>query len=321
MTRVRPRLALLRPFREADRSFLAAQLDDLFELVDPPGFDPAGLAQAMTGAEVVLAARMGADLLAGARDLRLVQTPGVGLEGLDLPAIKRAGAMVSNSHSNALYVAEHALGLTLDVVRRITRNDSALRRRAIDPTCRDHFGASLHGATVAVLGLGHVGAEVIRLLAPFRSRVLGVCRTHGRHRDLGVSIVDLEAALAEADVVVVALPLTPATKGLLDARALAGMKDRAVLVNVSRAEVVDRAALLARLGSGRLGGAALDVWWSSDMAQDAFDFLPFDNVVLSPHSAGSHRDFATHLPGVVDNLRAFALTGRPIDLVDLDAGY
>jgi len=322
MTLDRPRLAFLRPFGERDQADLRAHLGAEWALVEPAGYDEDSLAKAIGDVDAVLTASMSEALLARAPRLRFIQTPGAGIDGLDTAAIRRAGIVVANSHSNAPCVAEHTIAMVLDLIRKLSLND---RRMRLGSSAFDR-GTTLTDSTVAILGLGHIGAELVKLLAPFCARLIGVAQRPERHSALQASFpalgqAPLDEALAVADVVIVALPLTPATFGILSARALAKLKPGATLVSISRAEIIDKVALLESLRSGSLGGVGLDVWWSKDPVADAATFREFDNVLLSPHLAGVHRDFTTHLAGVVANLLAFA-RGEPIpNLVDLDRGY
>lgn len=316
----RPRLLFLRPFRDRDLAYLRARLEPEFELLIPPAFDDATLAPLIATADAALGGRLSPALLDAATRLKFLQNPGAGSEGLDLAALAARGVMVGNSHSNAPYVAETALGLALSLVRRIAVNDRCLRAGRLPAGDSAGLGHSLFGARVGLIGFGHVGGAILDLLAPFRVQASAWVRRPRAARP-GVTFASLAEVLAASEVIFASLPLTAATRGVLDREALAACRPGAVLVNVGRAEVIDRAALVDALAQGRPAGAALDVWWSADTLADAADFAAFDNVILSPHRAGTHGAFATHLPGAVDNLLAFARTGRPADLVDSTAGY
>ncbi len=132
-------------------------------------------------------------------------------------------------------------------------------------------------------------------------------------------MVSLQDVMARSDVVFVTVPATPETKGLIGRKALSLLKEGAYLINVARAGVVDMGALAETLGDGRLGGAAIDAWDEVGVGQPLF--AGFDNVILSPHRAGTHRDFSPHLAAVVDNLVRYAETGEVANRVDLQAGY
>ncbi|GIX48853.1 MAG: hypothetical protein KatS3mg131_3064 [Candidatus Tectimicrobiota bacterium] len=197
--------------------------------------------------------------------------------------------MCTNGGANAVAVAEHAIMLMLAVYRKLIAyhaNVAAGRWHQGLPRAADVF--ELAGKRVGLIGLGQIGEQVARRLRAFEARVLyydPVRRATAEERRLGVEYLPLEALLESADIVSLHVPLNAATRGLIDARALARMKPKAVLINTSRGAVVEEEALVAALQQGRLLGAGLDT-----LAQEPPDpghpLLKLPNVVLTPHSAG-----------------------------------
>jgi D-3-phosphoglycerate dehydrogenase len=177
-------------------------------------------------------------------------------------------------------------------------------------------GSGLAGRTLGVIGYGRIGREVGRLLEPWGMRVAVTQRTPVD--EPGVTYLPLDTLLAEADVVVVACPLTDETRGMLDARRLALMKPTAFLVNVARGAIVDQAALVSALRDGRLAGAGLDVVDPEPLPADD-PLLELPNVVGAPHSLGYTDDLVR---GCVEQVCAALLavaTGRvPDDVVNPD---
>src|SRR6185436_8648864 len=156
-------------------------------------------------------------------------------------------------------------------------------------------GEELFGRTLAVVGLGRIGRAVAARAKAFGMRVLAANRTvRAGERDVErvVGLGELGEVLREADFVVLGCALTPETRGLIDARALAAMKPNAVIVNVALGPVIDEAALFEALTKRRTGGAVIDTWWrypgnvQDDPASWPFRFDRLDNVILSPHMAG-----------------------------------
>lgn len=175
-----------------------------------------------------------------------------------------------------------------------------------------HFPVDeLAGSTVLVVGLGAIGREVARLAEAFGMRVLSVRRREG----------DLDELLPQADAVVVTLPLTRETRGLIDRRRIGLMKPGAVFVNVGRGAVVDEAALVGALRSGRLRGAALDVF-SEEPLPESSPFWELENVIVSPHTAAlSSRENERIVELFCDNLRRY-LAGEPLrSRIDTDLFY
>jgi phosphoglycerate dehydrogenase-like enzyme len=246
---------------------------------------------ALAGVDVVVPAmaRIGADAM-DAGQFRLIQQWGVGLEGVDLAAARARGIWVANVPSggmgNAESVAELAMLLILALLRRFPEAQAGVRAGLLGAP----LGRSLLGRTICLVGLGHVGSALARRLQPFGVALSGVGRrpddSHVAH--LGLTryhpMDALHAALAAADVVVLCLPVTPETRGLIDAAALAALQPSAYLVNVARGPLVDYAALREALAAGRLAGAGLDVFWQEPIPPD--DPLLAYNVIATPHVGG-----------------------------------
>ncbi|HEX7126309.1 MAG TPA: 2-hydroxyacid dehydrogenase [Thermodesulfobacteriota bacterium] len=317
-------------------SRLAAELGDPFRVVVPDGegaFTPDGLVPFAAQADVIVATGLASPTIEAARRCRLVQSWIAGVDRFDLEAMARAGLVLSAAHGNAVAVAEHALGLVLALGRHIVRGDRALRRGdwsvGFAAGAPPHAGVS--GRTVTVVGYGSIGRAFGRLAAGFGFRLIGVRRHPERSGADGgpVTIVGLDRldwALGQADVVVLALPKTRETVGLIDARRLAAMRRDAWLVQVGRSETVDEAALFEACRDRRIAGAGLDVWWRYPPPHPRlparFPFHELDNVVLTPHSSGwTVEGLEAQMAFVVDNLRRFA-RGEPIEgVVDLELGY
>lgn len=229
--------------------------------------------------------------------------------------------VTSVSGIHALPLAEFALLGLLAFPRRLPdlQRDKAARRWPDVPATT----TLLAGQTVLVVGLGAIGLEVARLARCVAMRVVGVKRTPGPVE--GVEAVAPPERLAElaavADALVVTLPLTERTRGLVDAVALAALRPGAVVVNVGRGAVIDEAALVAALRDGHLAGACLDVFAHEPLPRDS-PLWDLDNVILSPHAAaGTDAEDAHAVEVFADNLRRY-LNGEPLrNRVDPEQGY
>ncbi|MFD4291613.1 NAD(P)-dependent oxidoreductase [Rhodococcus sp. NPDC058505] len=222
--------------------------------------------------------------LALAPDLVLIQKLGSGVNTIDREAARRRGITVSNMvGANAQAVAEAALMLILAVLRRSVPLDAATRRGAgwpIDTTLADSVG-EIAGSTVGLVGYGEIARTLAAPLTALGARVL---HTTGRSRAGDDGWRPLDELLAEADIVSLHLPLTDATRGLLDARRIGLMRPGAILVNTARGGLVDEQALCEALVAGRLGGAGLDTFASEPLRADD-RLLRAPNVVATPHIA------------------------------------
>lgn len=217
---------------------------------------------ARTRADAVIASteRYDAALLDQVPHLRLVARTGIGLDNVDLDAARARGVAVTYTpEAPSDSAAELTVGLLLGLARHIAAADRLVRQGRWERK----IGVLLKDRTVGIVGLGRIGARVARLLRPFGCRLLATDidpAAGARAADLGVSLVALDDLLAAADAVTLHVPLTPLTRGLVGAPALARLRPGALLVNTSRGEVLDEPALLAALQAGHLGGAALDVF-------------------------------------------------------------
>ncbi len=222
--------------------------------------------------------------LDGVDRLAVIARHGVGLDFVDLAACTEHGIAVTITPEGVTRpMASAAVTLVLALAHRLRERDRALHEGDWGAGRFQPQGTGLSGRTLGVIGYGRIGRDVVRLLAPWRMRVLVTRRTPVDEE--GVTRVPLETLLREADVVVVACPLTQETRGLLDAKRLALLKPTALLVNVARGAIVDQAALVAALREGRLAGAGLDVVDPEPLpAGDPLLALP--NVVGAPHSLG-----------------------------------
>jgi D-3-phosphoglycerate dehydrogenase len=253
--------------------------------------------------------------------LRWIQSSAAGLDHCLVPAVVGSSIIVTSASGVlADQVAEHALGLAIACTRRLPLffEQQAAREFVRRPT-RD-----LTGATVGIVGLGGVGRRLAEVLAPFRVRILATDWFPVR-KPPGVEFLGPPAALpdvlAAADVLFLCAPLTEQTRGLIDERSLALMKPGAILVNVARGRLVDEAALVAALESGRLDSAALDVTPEEPPAATS-PLWRAPRLIVTPHVAGqSGRRIDAMTEFFCDNLRRY-LRGEALrNLVDKRLGF
>lgn len=273
-----------------------APLERIAEVVSAPA-DPEALRRMLPEFDAYFATlhvRAEADMMERAKRLRVIATPTTGLDHIDLAAAARRNVTILSLKDDTEFLdritatAELAWGLLLATVRRLPWAFEAARR---GEWARDRFrGRQLSLKTLGVLGYGRLGKMVARFGLAFRMRVLA-CDVRAVTPDEGVTMVDFGTLLAESDVLSVHVHLTDENRGLLDAKAFAKMKPGAVLVNTSRGAIVEEAALLAALESGRLAGAGLDVIcgeWDVNLAGHPLIRYAsaHENLVISPHVGG-----------------------------------
>ena len=282
---------------------------------------------AIPDADVLLATSTSADEIARAPRLRWIHSSAVGVARLLPPAVVQSDILVTNSrgvHSDA--IAEHAIALVLALRRQL--HTSAQRQR-------DRVWAQvelstvpippLSATTMVVVGLGTIGGRVASLAAGLGMRVIGVRKRTALVAPPGVTAVvpveRLADALREADAVVLAIPRTHDNRVLIGTTEFEMMKRTAVLVNVARGQLVDEAAMIAALTSGRLGGAGLDAFHQEPLPPD-HPLWALPNVLMSPHTAAFTGDYWTPVVDLfLDNVERFRLGQPLLNLVDKDLGY
>ena len=267
--------------------------------------------------------KVGPEELALAPNLRIIQKFGVDLRNIDLEAAATAGVVVKPLRRRVnIAVAEHAFAMMIAMAKKLPAIDGRIdlggleeggfRPRMYD---RRHTASAnwarvpglgtLFGATVGCLGLGEIGREVASRSSAFGANVLYHQRNplpEQMEAEFGATYCSFDDLLENSDYVSIHLPLTDETRGMIDAGAFARMKDGAFLVNISRAPIIDRDALIAALDSDRLGGVALDVHYEEPSAADE-PLKTYPKALLTPHCAVASRfNAAADMEELVQNL-------------------
>lgn len=247
-------------------------------------------------------------LLEAAPKLRFVQSVSAGMDRFDAAAFRARGVRLASAQgANERAVAEHAMALILAVARRIPEACANQAQRVWRPMQGDHAlrEDEVGGKTLVIVGIGRIGARLARLAKAFDMIVVGVRRDPAggaNGADEVVATADLATVLPRADYVALTCPLTPETRDLIDARALAALKPSAILVNVARGGCVVERDLVAALESGRLAGAALDVTAEEPLPAGS-PLWAMPNVLVTPHTAGETRRYERNIVEILtDNL-------------------
>src|SRR6185437_9951812 len=234
------------------------------------------------------ATKMTAELIEKAERLQVIGRAGVGVDNVDVDAATKRGIVVANApQSNVVTAAEHTMALLLALARNIPQAHQSLHEGKWDRS--KYSGVELYEKTLGIVGFGRIGQLVAQRARGFNMRVLAFDPfvSAERYRELGVEkAADSDEIYAQADFITVHLPKTAETEGWLDAQAFAKMRDGVRILNVARGGLIDDAALKDALDSGKVGGAALDVFPSEPMTDyPLFDGYP--NVVVTPHLGAS----------------------------------
>lgn len=228
------------------------------------------------------------DLLKRAPNLLIVSTNGVGFDTVNVRDCTQAGVLVVNlAGGNREAVAEHVLGMILTLSKRIIQVDRAMRREAqLDRNL--YMGNDVQGKTIGIVGFGHVGTRIAELCGGLFAMKVIACDPYLTAAEIaakGGEKVELEDLLRRADFVSINCPLSDETRGMIAARQFALMQRHAYFISSARGHIHDEAALAEALREQRIAGAGLDVWAKEPPPRD-HPLLQFDNVLVSPHTAG-----------------------------------
>ncbi len=256
------------------------------------------------------------ELLAAAPQLKVVGRLGVGLDNIDMLQCKSRGIeVIPATGANALAVAEYVIAAALILLRGAYSSTEAVAAGKW-PRAALASGRELAGKTLGVIGFGQIGQLTGRLARALGMKVIGfdamIPTEHPMWSAERTAARKFDEVLRDADVISIHVPLTPATRGLIDAGRLALMKADAVLINTSRGEIVNEAALATALKSGKLGGAALDVFDHEPLAAGS-PLAGCPHLLLTPHIAGVTRESNVRVSSMIAEKVAAALERHRAD--------
>ena len=303
-----------------------------YEFCVPAEFTEDVIAKEAEDAGILLGPYVTKKILEAAKDLKLIQVPWTGMDTFDFSAVQESTVPVCNTHSNADSVAEIGMGILLDLLKKISYHDRKMR---VGNWNRDQQPLNLKAKmlsaqTVCVLGFGNIGSKLGRYISAFGAKVIAV-DDRAKAGEIASEVYAndrIKEALAVSDVVICTLPLTDTTRGMINKDLIASMKDGAIMVNMSRAAIVDEDALWDALESGKLAGYGSDVWWNAPKRGESesypsakHEFWKLPNVVMSPHRAGFVEDSLPHLDGAITNIIAMIKGGELACRVDTKKGF
>lgn len=272
---------------------------DTFADLAPAGFEIDWMASSLSDAEkierlrdveyvVLHPASLSGAVLREAKALKLVQLLAAGYEKIDLKVAMELGLPVAtNGGANAWAVAEHAIALILSLYKRIVPCDRAVRAGEWRKSANGFNTFELAGKTVGIVGAGNIGRKVAQRLKAFETDILyyDTFPVPEIEDKLEARRVSIDELVAQADIVTLHAPLLKETRGLIGESQFAMMKPSALLINTSRSELVDEAALIQALKGNKIAGAGIDVYLQEPVAVD-HPLLALENVVVTPHTAG-----------------------------------
>ena len=296
--------------------------------------DEAGLINLLPEMDVFLGFVFTQKMGAAAQQLKFLQCSGTGTDGIDFEAVP-AGCIVANVYEHEIPIAEWVIMTMIALNRELIKADRTLRAGSweMSPWQGGVQFSELNGRTLGIIGLGRIGRKTAEFAKAFNMRLIAATRTvppTAETEALGFTAVygldELDTVLQEADFLLLSVPLTDATQGLIDERALSLMKPTAYLINVARAEIVEEEALFVALQNNKIKGAALDVWYHEPMgASDSplpatHPFWELDNVIMSPHTSSITTEMVQRrILFAAQNIDRWA-RGEPVQNVVINSG-
>ncbi|MDB5108537.1 MAG: serA [Candidatus Binatus sp.] len=287
------------------------------------GLKPAELAEIIAPYDALIirsGTRVTQELIDAATSLKVIGRAGVGVDNVDLPAATRRGIVVMNSPTgNSVTTAEHTITMMMSLARHIPAANASLRSGKWERT--KFTGAEVCNKTLGVVGLGNIGRIVADRGLGLRMKVIGydpILTAEAASRS-GIELVGLDELFARADFITVHTPLTDDTRGLVGTAAFAKMKKGVRIINCARGGIVDEAALVEGLKSGKVAGAALDVFVQEPPPID-HPLLQFDNVIATPHLGAATDEAQVQVSvDIAHQVAAFLIDGTIRDAVNIPA--
>lgn len=303
------------------------------EIVYPETGTDEELVELARDVEVIVSTRLSPVVAENAPKLKLLQKTGAGVDDMPFEALKPETYMANTSGSNPLPLAEGAVALVLALAKRIVP-----RTKEFNHGRSGKRGVFFHDKTAGILGMGAIGVEAAKMLKGLGMKVIATRRSKDEtlRKELGLEWLgdkdDLDRLMRESDFLIVTIPLTPDTVGLVGEHEIRQMKKGSYIVNVARAAIIQEKPLYDALVDGHLAGAAIDVWWqphfwdplwnTENKPASAYPFWELDNVICIPHNIGStdHQSDAS-LEIMVENIKRIRDGETPINLVDKRLRY
>ena len=332
-------VVLTRKFFDADLQLIKDGVKEGANIIVPVAFSEDDLIKFAPDADIFLGPVISKRLCELATHLKFIQVPWTGVDNLNFDLIREIGVRVCNSHSNAYAVAEHAVALMFDAAKKISFHDKLMRSGNWNRPKPDKsnefspFSKRVSGMHVGIIGYGHIGKKIHQYLSgmecQFHILDISVNEKKGEEETLFYPMTHLKELLGVVDFVFLCVPLTTETRGIFGIKQFEAMRQDAILINTSRGEIVDEAALYDALKNRLIAGAAMDTWYNNP--KNAFDtdckpslnypFETLDNLVLSPHRAAMIEGELPHLEDAIMNINRAVNGLDPLNIVSVKNKY
>lgn len=329
-------VVLTRKFFDADLQFIKNGVKEGVNIIVPEAFTEDDLMKYASDADIFFGPFISKRLCEAATHLKFIQVPWTGVDNLNFDLIREIGVKVCNSHSNAYAVAEQAVALMFDAAKKIAYHDRLMRTgdwnrpKPDKSNATSPFSGRVSKSNVGIIGFGHIGRIIKQYLSAMECsfHVADISVKEQKVED-GVNyypMTSFKELLGKVNYVFLCVPLTEETRSFFGKEQFAAMKETAILINTSRGEIVDEAALYDALKNGVIAGAAMDTWYNNP--KNPFDtdckpslnypFETLNNLVLSPHRSAMIAGELPHLDDAVMNINRTVDGLEPLNVVSVE---
>ncbi len=288
----------------------------------------------ITDAEIVVCTRISAEAVIKGKKLKLIQKTGAGVDAIPFEVIKEEIHVANTAGANPVPLAEGAIALLMSLAKQI------VSRNNLFPDRSSQSGTEIRGKNLGIIGLGSIGVEIAKRMSSFEMNILAIKRQPSDElkNKLGLKFLgspeNLDYLLSESDFIILTVPLTPQTRGLIGERELQLMKPSAFIINVGRAALIQEEPFYKALKEGTIAGAGIDVWWiphwwdptwnPSDNKPAHYPFWELPNVITTPHNIGFtertvHSENALKI--IVENINRIGKGLPPLNIVNKEFQY
>ncbi len=304
------------------------------ELITPKEGTDEEVIELAKDAEIIVCTRLPAEAAAVAKNVKLIQKTGAGVDAIPFETIREDAFVANTSGANPVPMAEGAIALIISLAKRV------VQRHNLFPDRSRERGTELRGKNLGIIGLGSIGLEIAKRMQAFEMKVLAIKRQPEEQlkKKLNLEFLggpeELDYVMKESDFIVLTIPLTPTTRGIIGEHELKLMKSTSFIVNIGRAALIQEEPLYNALKENQIAGAGLDVWWiphwwdpiwTPDEDQPAhFPIWELPNVIATPHNVGFNERTAfsdNALKIIAENINRLAQGKEPINQVDKKHQY
>jgi D-3-phosphoglycerate dehydrogenase len=325
------KVLLTKAFFPSDIEYIKQRINPEIEIIIPENFAEETIAGLAKEVDVLFGGLITERILKNAFQLKFIQIPWTGAENVDFELINKYQIVICNSHSNSRIVAEHAIALMFDAGKKIAYHDRLMRtgnwnRPGINQNSMNAFSRTIVGSKIAIIGFGAIGRTIYKLLSGFDCdfKIFDKYLDEQTIDNKNITFFSMESLsdeLDNIDYLFLCIPLTPETRGSINAKFFSFLNKKCILINTSRGEIINEDDLFNALKMKNICFAAIDTWYNYPNKQNPIvypslknHFHTLDNLVLSPHRAGFVEESFPHLDDAIENLNRY-YTGK--DLINV----